>query len=310
MNFLAHPCTLRQLQYAVAVAESLSFRRAAEACRVSQPALSAQIAELEGTLGVTLFERDRRRVMVTAAGAEVLLRARRVLVEADDLVSSARRAGDPFSGALRVGVIPTISPYLLPALVPAIRGEHPKLAIQWLEERTRVLVDRLDAGSLDAAVLALEADLGALEHAVLLRDPFVLAAPVGHRLAKGRGPVKLDDLRGAEMLLLDEGHCLRDQALSFCADADVREAGFRATSLSTLAQMVAGGAGVTLLPQIAVATEARRGDLRIRRIAAPTPKRTLVLAWRRRSPLAGALQTLAATCRSAAEHAARAGTQP
>jgi LysR family hydrogen peroxide-inducible transcriptional activator len=300
MQFAPHPCTLRQLQYAVAVGDALSFRRAAERCRVSQPALSAQVAELEAALGVALFERDRRRVIVTPAGLEVLARARALLVDADDLVEAARRVGDPFSGTLRVGVIPTLSPYLLPSLVPAIRAAHPKLAVQWVEERTHVLVASLEGGSLDAAILALEADLGALDHAVLQRDPFLLAAPVGHPLVKRASPVTLDELRGCTMLLLDEGHCLRDQALSFCGNGHVREAPFRATSLSTLAQMVAGGAGVTLLPQIAVAAETRGGDLRVRKLAAPTPHRTIVLAWRKRSPMAPSLRTLAATLRGAA----------
>ncbi len=305
MLFAPLPCSLRQLQYAVAVADALSFRRAAERCRVSQPALSAQVAELESALGVTLFERDRRRVMVTPAGAEVIARARRLLVDADDLVESARRAGDPFAGTLRLGVIPTISPYLLPAVVPAIRRAHPSLKVQWVEERTATLVARLDEGALDAAILALEADLGALEHVALLKDPFVLAAPAGHRLARRASPARLDELRGAELLLLDEGHCLRDQALSFCGQADVREAPFRATSLSTLAQMVAGGAGVTLLPQIAVATEGRRGDIRVRRFVSPAPHRTIVLAWRRRSPLDAALRQLATTLREAAVEASK-----
>ena len=299
MQFAPHPCTLRQLQYAVAVGEALSFRRAAERCRVSQPALSAQVADLEAALGVALFERDRRRVIVTPAGAELLARARALLVDADDLVEASRRVRDPFSGTLRVGVIPTLSPYLLPSVVPALRGAHPKLSVQWVEERTHVLVASLEAGSLDAAILALEADLGALDHAALLRDPFLLAAPVGHPLVKRATPATLDELRGCTMLLLDEGHCLRDQALSFCGNGLVREAPFRATSLSTLAQMVAGGAGVTLLPEIAVATETRGGDLRVRKLAAPTPHRTIVLAWRKRSPMAPSLRTLAATLRGA-----------
>jgi LysR family hydrogen peroxide-inducible transcriptional activator len=166
MQFAPHPCTLRQLQYAVAVAEALSFRRAAERCRVSQPALSAQVAELESALGVALFERDRRRVIVTPAGAKLLARARGLLVDADDLVEAARRVGDPFSGTLRVGVIPTLSPYLLPSVVPAIRSAHPKLAVQWVEERTHVLVASLEGGSLDAAILALLAPHGELAYTV------------------------------------------------------------------------------------------------------------------------------------------------
>ncbi len=293
MRFAPHPCTLRQLQYAVAVADALSFRRAAERCRVSQPALSAQLAELEGALGVQLFERDRRRVIVTPSGVEVLARARRLLVDAEDVVESARRAGDPFACTLRVGVIPTISAYLLPLAVPALREAHPALTLRYLEDRTARLVAALDDGSLDAAIVAVEARLGDLEHAVIARDRFVLAAPVGHALARRRRAVSLDELSGAEVLLLDEGHCLRDQALSFCGRAGAVEAEFRATSLTTLAQMVAGGVGVTLLPELAVPLETRGGGIAVRPIAAPTPSRTLALAWRPRSPLAPALRQLA-----------------
>ncbi|MGC3996506.1 MAG: LysR substrate-binding domain-containing protein [Anaeromyxobacter sp.] len=298
MSDAPHPFTLRQLQYAVAVADTLSFRRAAERCRVSQPSLSTQLAQLEDALGVRLFERDRRRVLVTAAGAGLLDAARRVLVGADDLVETARRAGDPLSGTLRVGVIPTISPYLLPPASPAIRAAYPRLKLVWLEDKTEVLVARLRAGALDAALLALEADLGEVDHEEIARDPFVLAAPRGHPLAERSGPATPAELRGADVLLLDDGHCLRAQALEVCSKARAHELAFRATSLPTLVQMVASGAGVTLLPRLALPAEGRK-ELKLRPFAPPAPHRTLALVWRRHAPLGPALRRLAGTIREA-----------
>jgi LysR family transcriptional regulator, hydrogen peroxide-inducible genes activator len=294
-----HPFTLRQLQYAVAVAESLSFRKAAERCHVSQPSLSAQLAQLEDALGVRLFERDRRRVLPTRAGEELLARARLLLVEADDLVAASKSAGDPLAGTLRVGVIPTISPYLLPVVAPALRSAFPRLRVTWIEDKTRVLVERLDAGTLDAALLALEAEIGEFEHEVIARDAFVLATPLGHPLGASSSPARPSELRGTSVLLLDEGHCFREQALSFCSRAHARELEFRATSLATLVQMVAGGAGVTLLPTVALPTEGRRGDLRLRSFVAPAPHRTIALIWRKRSPLGPPLRQVAVAMRSA-----------
>jgi LysR family hydrogen peroxide-inducible transcriptional activator len=302
MSLVPPPFTLRQLQYAIAVAEALSFRRAAESCHVSQPSLSAQLAQIEAALGVRLFERDRRRVLVTAAGRELIERARLILRETDDLVELARRSGDPFSGTLRIGVIPTISPYLLPRLTPALHVAFPRLTALWAEDKTEVLVRKLEAGTLDAALLALEADIGDVERDVIGPDAFVLATPVGHPLGARLAPAKASELRDASVLLLDDGHCFREQALTFCSGAKAHELEFRATSLSTLAQMVAGGAGVTLLPEIAVATEAGRAQLSIRRFTQPGPKRTLALVWRKRSPLGPALRKLAMTARAAHGH--------
>lgn len=303
-NLTTHPFTLRQIQYAIAVADSLSFRRAAERCHVSQPSLSAQIAELEGALGVPLFERDRRRVLVTPAAKELLERGRRLLVEADDLAAAARRAGDPFAGTLRIGVIPTISPYLLPSITPALRGAYPLLTTVWVEDKTAALVRALEDGALDAALLALEAELGDVEHEVVADDPFVLATGPDDPLGTSSSPAKPSELRRAQVLLLDDGHCFRDQALAYCAGARAEELAFRATSLTTLAQMVAGGVGVTLLPQLAVPTEAQRARLNVRVFANPVPRRTIALVWRRRSPLATALKRVASTIRDAYRGAA------
>lgn len=301
MNHAPHPFSLRQLQYVVAVADLLSFRRAAEICGVSQPSLSAQLAQVEGMLGVQLFERNKRHVLLTPAGALLVDRARRLLVDADEVVATARRAADPLSGSLRVGVIPTVSPYVLPRLTGPMRSRFPALSVLWTEDKTPVLVERLAAGSLDAALLALEADLGEVEHAEICRDPFVLAMPRGHALAGIRGPVGEAELRGTDLLLLDEGHCFRTQALSFCGKAHLHEMAFRATSLTTLTQMVAGGAGVTLLPAMSVGTETRRAALSVRPLAEPAPHRTVVLIWRVRSSLREALIALATAMRSAME---------
>ena len=305
MSFAPHAASLRQLQYAVAVADTRSFRRAAQRCGVSQPSLSAQLAQLEGALGVRLFERDRRRVLLTAAGEDLIERARRVLVDADDLVDAARRLGDPLAGTLAIGVIPTISPYLLPAAAPAIRRAHPRLTVRWVEDKTENLVRDLHGGRLDAALLALEADLGGpLQREVIGRDPFVLAAPRKHPLARNARPANLGELRGAHLLLLDDGHCLRDQALAVCAGARTEELAFRATSLPTLAQMVSAGAGVTLLPRMAVATESRRAHLAVRPIADESAFRTLALVWRPTSPAGPALRKLAGTIRESYEKSA------
>ncbi|WP_164008637.1 LysR substrate-binding domain-containing protein [Pyxidicoccus trucidator] len=299
MNLAPHPFTLRQLQYVVAVADALSFRKAAEQCHVSQPSLSAQIAQLEGVLGVQLFERDRRRVLLTHVGTEVVQRARRLLVEVDALAEAALRAGDPLSGTLRLGVIPTVSPYLLPAVTPALRKHFPRLTVRWLEDKTEALTRELERGGLDAALVALEADLGDVESEVLADDPFFLVTPKDHPLGLKKGDALPSELRGQDVLLLDEGHCFREQALSLCSKARAHELEFRATSLPTLTQMIASGAGVTLLPALAVATEVKRSELRVRPFANPAPKRTLALIWRKRSPFSGALQQVAGAMRDA-----------
>jgi LysR family hydrogen peroxide-inducible transcriptional activator len=301
MRLAPHAFTTRQLQYAVAVADARSFRRAAALCGVSQPSLSAQLAQLEEALGVRLFERDRRRVLVTQAGEELIARARRLLVETDDLADTARRLGDPLAATLRLGVIPTISPYLLPELVPALRRAQPRLVIRWTEDKTSALVRAVEEGALEGAVLALEVPLGDLEREELARDPFVLAVPRAHPLAKTTGPAQLDELGGASVLLLDDGHCLRDQALAVCSLAGTEELDFRATSLSTLSQMVAAGVGITLLPRLAVPTESRHAALAVRPLADPRAYRTLGLVWRRTSPLGPALKEIAGVIRGVAE---------
>jgi len=286
--------SLRQLQYAVAVAAERNFRRAAAACRVSQPALSAQLAELEGTLGVRLFERDRRRVLITSAGEALVERARTILRDVDDLQAAAARLADPLAGTLKIGVIPTVAPYALPEVTPPLRRKFPRLRVEWREERTADLVRALEAGALDAALLALEADIGDLEHEVVARDRFVLVTRTDHALARGSRPLAPSALAGGTVLLLDDGHCFRDQALALCQRVSAEEAGFRATSLTTLVQMVRGNGGTTLLPEIAVSLETRHGDLAVRRFSAPAPGRTLALVWRPGAAHGEALRSIAA----------------
>lgn len=290
--------SLRQLQYAVAVRRTQSFRRAAEECGVSQPSLSAQLAELESGLRIRLFERNRRRVLETAPGALLLNQAERVLLEAQNLIDKAQDNLDPLARELRLGVIPTVAPYLLPDFDPALRSAFPRLDLRWTEDKTDVLVARVQHAELDAAVLALEADLEDLEHALIGKDPFVLAVSSAHPLAKSRRPVSLSELNDEKILLLDDGHCFRDQALEFCSRAGAEELGFRATSLTTLAQMTAGGGAITLLPRISVDVENRRGALVIRSLKPPVPSRTLVLAWRKGTALVGALGKVAAAMRA------------
>ncbi|HWE25827.1 MAG TPA: LysR substrate-binding domain-containing protein [Myxococcales bacterium] len=297
MNLNALSFSLRQLQYVVALAELLSFRKAAEQCHVSQPSLSAQIAQLEEALGVRLFERSHRRVIITSHGEDLIARARLILRDTEDLVESARRATNPLEGTLRVGVIPTVSPYLLPSLMRFVRRAFPRLSVRWSEEKTDVLTRWLASGRLDASLLALEAEIGDVEREVIGRDPFILALPRGHPLAMPQVPATVGGLRGATVLLLEEGHCFREQVLATLCGSQTREFEFRATSLATLVQMVASGAGVTLLPTLAAPIEMKSAPLVARRFAPPAPHRTVGLVWRKRSPCASAFRELAATMR-------------
>lgn len=294
-----HPFTLRQLQYIVAVADLRSFRGAAARCHVSQPSLSAQVAQCEDLLGVRLFERTRRRVELTGAGEALVAKMREVLVLADDLVDAASALGDPLTGVVRVGAIPTVAPYLLPEVAPALREALPRIEVRWVEDKTANLVAQIGRGELDAAIVALEAELGEVEHTVLGSDPFVFAAAPDHPLAKGRGKVRLEELDGEAVLLLDDGHCFRDQAIAACGVSALREASYRATSLQTLVQMTAQGHAVTLLPSLAVPLENRRCDLKIRPIGPKPPTRTLALVWRKGSSRRPTFEALASAMASA-----------
>jgi LysR family hydrogen peroxide-inducible transcriptional activator len=292
-----HPFTLRQLQYVVAVAEELSFRRAAARCNVSQPSLSAQLAQLEGALGVRIFERDHKRVLVTQAGRVLIEAAKAALRDADEIVAAAKRTSDPMAGAIRLGIIPTISPYLLPSVAPRLRAKLPRLRIAWLEDKTDALVKRLSDGQLEGAVLALEAHIGDVVKEIVATDPFFVVTLPEHPLAKKKWPVSEADLRGQELLLLDDGHCFREQALEACSHARIREGEFRATSLTTLVQMVSSGAGITLIPALAVKAEAGRARLHVRPFQSRSAHRTIALVWRKGTSAEPALRAVAAILR-------------
>jgi LysR family hydrogen peroxide-inducible transcriptional activator len=236
-------------------------------------------------------------VLLTPAGEAVVIRARRVLREAEDLLTSARHWQDPFRGGWRLGLIPTVAPYLLPEILPAVARAHPDLRLMLREERTPVLVQELANGSLEAAVLAEGPELGSLARVPLAVDPFLLALPLDHPLARKRR-VTLRDIADTDLLLLEEGHCLRGQVQAYCVRAGVREAEFRASSLSTLVQMVAAGMGLTLLPALCATLEQSRASLALRPFTRPAPGRQLVLAWRSGSPLAGPLETFAQELRA------------
>lgn len=294
-----HDLSLRQLQYVVAVADTLGFHKAAERCHVSQPTLSAQVKALEDVLGVAIFERDRRRVLVTPAGEALVAQARRILVAAGDLVTLAARAREPLVGEVRVGVLPTVAPYFLPRAMPPLRKKFPRLKLMLREETTASIVAGLREGRLDAGIVAKESDLGESTTIDLFRDPFVLAVPSADPLAANKR-VATSDLEARTVLLLDDGHCLRSQALAVCSREGATESDFRATSLATLVQMVSSGAGITLLPELAVAVESRRAKLEVRRFRKPVPFRTIVLAHRPHAPLAPSLREIARSLASSA----------
>jgi LysR family transcriptional regulator, hydrogen peroxide-inducible genes activator len=299
--------SVRQLEYAVAVADELHFGRAARRSAVTQPALSTQIKELESLLGVRLFERGRRRVLLTAAGELVIARARRALQALDEVVAAADTAREPLCGPLRLGVIPTLAPYLLPETLPAVRAAHPRLRLFLFEDKTERLLEQLDRGALDLALLALPVDDERLETLDLFEERFVLAVPAGHPLARGRRRLRQADLRDESVLLLEDGHCLRDQALEVCRRSGARESvETRASSLTTLVQMVANGLGVTLLPASSVPVEVRHGgEIAVREFAPPPPTRRVGLAWRRSSAREDEFRELAELLRPHAPATAR-----
>ena len=285
--------SLQQLVYLVALADHGHFGRAAEACFVSQPALSSQIRELERRLGVTLVERLPRGIRLTPAGSAAVARARRVLAEVDDLVEEAGVGDDDISGTLAVGAIPTVAPYVLGGMVPILTSRFPRAQLHLDELRTVELVAGLRGGTVDLALCALPVDDDGLTVAPLFDDPLLLALPAGHGLAAARGPVDLDELVHHRVLLLEEGHCLRDQAAAVCERIGAPIAEVRASSMPTLVQMVAAGVGVTLLPASAAGVEARPGNGVVVRPFRDPPERTVVMAWRATSPRSGAFAELA-----------------
>jgi len=276
--------TLRQLRYLGALAAHRHFGRAAEACAVTQPALSMQIRELEKQLGVELVERRPGDVALTDIGVEVARRAENVLTAARDLADFAGHRGKPLTGRLQLGIIPSLAPYVLPRILPALQQSYPELRVELRETQTKPLLDELTHGKLDVVMLALPVEGTEIETIRLFDDPFLLAVPAADPRAE-RVRVHADDIDQERLILLEEGHCLRDQALAYCATAR-RDApvGLGATSLATVMQMVANGYGVTLVPRVAVDAEVRDSRVKLLRFAAPEPSRTIGLAWRRTSP--------------------------
>jgi LysR family hydrogen peroxide-inducible transcriptional activator len=273
--------SFQQLRFLCALAAHSHFGRAAESCAVTQSTLSGGIKELEARLGIALFERNHRHVMLTPLGKEIATRAQRLLVDAEELVGLARDAQEPLSGPLRFGVIPTVGPYVLPSLLSQLGTAWPKLKLHVREAPTAVLLDKLAEGKLDILLAAIPYELGAVEVMEIAEDPIVVAMPRNHRLGQHK-MVSRDDLAREQLLLIEDGHCLRSHSLQACRIVDpVRNEVFQATSLRTLVQMVAAELGITLLPQIAVDSElASTRNVVIRPLSPDKPFRTLVLTWR------------------------------
>ncbi|MDR3445166.1 MULTISPECIES: DNA-binding transcriptional regulator OxyR [Dyella] len=290
---------LRDLHYLVALAEHRHFGRAAEASFVSQPTLSTQIKKLEDELGVALVERTPRKVLLTETGREIARRARGVLSEIEEIKAIAQRTRDPESGTLRLGIFPTLGPYLLPHLVPQVRKQFPRLELLLVEEKTEQVIRLLREGSLDVGILALPLHEESLHTEFLFEEPFVLAVPENHPLAHKQKRLKLDDLEDESLLLLEDGHCMRDQALEVCQLAGAGErSGFRATSLETLRQMVAANVGITLLPTLAIKPPVARTDnVHLLEFAGHPPSRRIALAWRKSSSMGTFLQRFAEVIR-------------
>jgi LysR family transcriptional regulator, hydrogen peroxide-inducible genes activator len=284
---------LKDLRYLVALADTRHFGRAAAKCFVSQPTLSAQLRKLEQNLGVQLIERQPRRVSLTAAGEEVTSHARRMLETGEAILTLAQTRRDPLAGQLRLALLPTIGPYLLPQVALKLRKALPRLELMLYEYQTAPMLEHLHAGEIDVGLLALPVHDEALASRELYEEPFVLALPESHRLAT-RAQVRVDDLDGETLLLLEDGHCLRDQALEICARSGVREKqDFRATSIETLRQMVAAGVGLTLLPALASrGAYAHARGIAIRAFARPIPSRHIGAVWRKSSARASAIAAL------------------
>ena len=305
--------TLRQLRYLTVLARHRHFGRAAADCAVTQPALSMQVRELEREIGAELVERRPGAIALTDTGLEVAQRAEQILAATRDLVDFARHR-DLLSGPLRLGIIPTLAPYILPRVLLQLQAKCPQLRLEVRETQTKLLLDELNRGELDAVLLALPVEGAEVETLVLFDDAFLLAVPAADALP-ARSRVGVEDVDQGRLILLEEGHCLRDQALAFCAtprrDAP---AGLGATSLATVMQMVANGYGVTLLPEVAVDVEGRDRRVKLLRFSAPEPARTIGLAWRPTSPRRKdfeALGKIVADALCAAKlHARRATLQP
>ena len=284
---------LKDLKYLVALADTGHFGKAAESTFVSQPTLSAQLKKLEEYLGVKLVERQPKNVQLTDIGRQVVLRARHMLEQGEEIIALARNNADPLSGRIRVALIPTVGPYLLPRITQKIRKALPKLGLMLYEYQTEPLLKRLREGEFDLGIMALPTDVEGLESRALYEEAFMLAVPRQHPLTD-KATIKIQDLKGQALLLLEDGHCLRDQALEVCSRVAVHEVeDFRATSLETLRQMVVAGLGVTLLPELAVESPfgGQRG-LVTRPFAKPAPSRTIGAVWRKSSTRTVAIEEI------------------
>lgn len=290
--------TLKQLRYFEALVRHSHFGRAADACAISQPAMSVQIRELEELLGTELFERSARQVRLTSFGEEFALRVREILRSVDELADMARAAQDRMTGRLRIGVIPTIAPYLLPTIIANLTRSYEGLDIHVRETLTRKLIEELTAGRLDTAIVALPVSEPSLTEVALFSENFVLVRPSEDA---GKPVPNSEALREMRLLLLEEGHCFRDQALSFCNMQSVRPRELlEGSSLSTLVQMVGAGIGVTLIPEMAVAVETRSAPVSIAHFKSPEPSRTIGMIWRKTSPLGKQLEQISEVVRRSA----------
>jgi LysR family hydrogen peroxide-inducible transcriptional activator len=287
------------MRYFEALAAQGHFGRAADICSISQPAMSVQIKELEDTLGTPLFERAARQVRLTAMGEEIALRIREILQRVDDLEELARAAQDQLVGRLRLGVIPTIAPYLLPSIIGRMTLDYPDLDLQIRETMTHNLIKVLTDGRLDTAIVALPVSEPSLAEVTLFEEEFYL---VRHASDADKPVPSAQRLREMRLLLLEEGHCFRDQALSFCSlRSPLSRDGLEGSSLSTLVQMVGSGIGVTLIPEMAVGIETRSADVSVSRFKNPRPNRRIGMIWRKTSPLSDQLHQMSETVREAVQ---------
>ena len=287
---------IRDLKYFVAVAETEHFSKAADQCFVSQPTLSMQLKKLEAELNVQLFERTSKRVLITDVGKKILEKAQHILNDIDVLKQIAEMAQDAYSGRIRIGIIPTMGPYLLPCLMPKIQEKYPNLELILYEDKTEIILEKLRQGALDTIILALPIEDQGLVTKKLFIEPFYAAIPKAHQLAKKK-ILAITDLENENLLLLGEGHCFREQALAACRFSGAHlKSGFQATSLETLRHMVAAGVGVTLLPQMMVDTIPKDTDIVILPFSDPVPSRQVGMLWRETSPSTTATKAIAALC--------------
>ncbi len=290
---------IRDLEYLVSLAEFKHFRRAADACNVSQPTLSGQIRKLEDELGITLLERTSRKVLFTQSGLLLVEQAKQVLREVKLLKEMASNQGKDMTGPLHIGVIPTLGPYLLPYIMPVLKEEFPELELFLYEAQTNQLVDQLETGRLDCAILAAVAETEPFIQVPLFNEKMLVAVSENHSWAKEKN-IPLDHLKGMEVLMLDDGHCLREQALGYCFAAGAKEnAHFQATSLEMLRNMIAANAGITLMPELAVLNEGQRQGVKYIPCVDPEPQRTITLIYRPGSPLRARYERVASAVKKA-----------